>query len=319
MAETDILNPINWQALGYPFNPNPSYGFSRKMSNNRLMQRPRLGPFITRDVGNAGHSFPLSWVNTDLTTARRVVKFYHDFRNGYFTFVNPDWGGRNFVGRFTSEPEAVETANGKWTIQGALFEEIPTARMLTYPNDWVNDGHPLNVVDDFFTGGTPTPRVAFMQGAWTLTQVDFPGVTGGLSATDPTSYVGYIAAPIAGDWAQTQYTGWGFQMLFPLANAYGVVNIYLDGVEVVTGLDLSTGGCASSLSSASVIGVTSAGILMTSGRGFGVTAAYVQVAVQNVSLDIHLVKVQVAGGPYTATPSSGGGTSAIFPPLEYMY
>ena len=312
MAETDILNPTNWAALGMPFNPNPSYGFSRKMSNNRLMQRPRLGPFITRDVGNAGHSFPLSWVNTDLSTARRVVKFYHDFRNGYFTFINPDWGGRNFVGRFTSEPEAVEVANGKWTIQGALFEEIPTARMLTYPNDWAHDGHPLNVVDDFFTGGTPTPRVAFMQGAWTLGQIAFSGF--GVPATlDPTTYVGIDVAPAAADWAQTQYTGWGFQMTFPLAQTYGVVNLYLDGVEIVTSLDLSNGTCVSS--SAIVNLNVTAGVPHPT---------WVNVTVTNVPLDIHLVKVQVTGttggtfGP-TALPSAGGGTTAIFPPLEYMY
>lgn len=314
MAETDILNPTNWVALGMPFNPNPSYGFSRKMSNNRLMQRPRLGPFITRDVGNAGHIFPLSWVNTDLTTARRVTKFYHDFKHGYFTFINPDWGGRHFVGRFTSEPEAVQTANGKWTIQGCTFEEIPTARMLSYPSDWANDGHPLNVVDDFFPGGTPMPLVAFMQGAWTLQQGIFYS-TSATPLTDPASYGGFINAPAAGDWGQVQYTGWGFQMTFPLALSNGVVNVYLDGVEIIAGLDLSNGTCASSTSVVSLAVVTLPSVITRHVTG-------VQVTVVNVPLDIHLVEVQVAtttGGAGTALVSAGGGTSAVFPPLEYIY
>lgn len=302
MAETNILNPIDWQAQGMLFNPNPSYGFSRKMSNNRLLQRPRLGPFITRDVGNAGHVFPLSWVNTDLTTAQRVVKFYHDFKGGYFTFINPDWGSRHFVGRFTSEPEAVQTANGKWTIQGCLFEEVPTARMLAYPSDWINDGHTIYVVDDFFVNGGFRPTVALMQGGW----LAISSSPLGLSSVDPSSYI-WQSAGVAGTWAQMQYTGWGFKMTFPINvtnGFFGNLNVYLDAVMIVQDLDLSTGIATGG----------SANIALSISLKQGTTIPqYVTLTVTNVPLDIHLVKVAYAG------PGSSGGTAIVFPPLTYMY
>ncbi len=295
MAETDILNPLNWHALGFAFNPNPSYGFSRRMSNNRSMQRPRLGPWITRDIANAGHIFPLSWINTDITTAQRVVKFYHDFKNGYFTFINPDWSNRQFVGRFTAEPEVIGTANGKWTIHGAQFEEIPTARMVVYPYDFANDGHPINVVDDFFPGGVPNPLVALMQGTW-VTHLN--PTLGAPSATDPTAYEAFNVTPAAGDWAQTQYTGWGFQMVLRLANTLGAVHVLLDGVQILTSLDLSSGAAAATTGLAAL--TVAAGVSVT------VTAL-------NVPLDMHRVKLVYAG------PSAAAGVSILYPALEYIY
>jgi len=207
--------------------------------------------------------------------------------------LNPDWDGRNFVGRFTSEPEAIETANGKWTIQGAMFEEVPTARMLVYPNDWANDGHPINVCDDFFPLGVPKPLVALMQGTW-ITQLN-PKLAGP-SAADPTAYECIDVTPAAGDWAQTQYTGWGFQMTFRLAATLGAIAIALDGVTLTT-LDLSTGVATGSTGIVSVV----------------VTGAAATVTVTNVPLDIHLLKVAYAGA------STAGGVSIIYPALEYMY
>ena len=123
MAESDILNPLDWPAAGLTWNPNPSYATSRKASPNRQIQRPRMGPWNTRDILNGGHVFSMSWIGTDLTTKQRIDQFYHSFKGGYFTYIDVDSGGRHFVGRFTSEPEAAETANGKWNIQGVTFEE----------------------------------------------------------------------------------------------------------------------------------------------------------------------------------------------------
>jgi hypothetical protein len=299
MAETDILNPPGWQVtVNGGMNPNPSYGFSRKPGANRQQQRPRLGPFFSRDVGNGGHVFPLVWVGTDLATAQRVTKFYHDFKHGYFTFINPDWGGRHFVGTFTSEPATIETGNGKWTIQDATFEEVPTARMLQYPNDWANDGHPINVVDDYFPQGSPAPRVALMQGAWVL-QLD-PRISGA-SATDPKAYEAFNAVPSGGDWAQMQYTGWGFQMTFRMANTLGKIHIALDGVEIVTALDLSA-GTASATTAVASIAVSAFGSFSS-----------VTVTAVSVPLDIHLVMVTYAGA------GAAAGVSILFPALEYIY
>ena len=304
MAETDILNPANWQLGGFVFNPNPSYGFSRKPTNNRLLQRPRLGPWITRDVGNGGHIFPLSWVNTDITTAMRVVRFYHDFKSGYFTFINPDWSNRHFVGRFTAEPEAIETANGKWTIQGATFEEVPTARMLCYPNDWTNDGHPINVVDDFFPNGSPAPLVALSSSTGAAWVLQISPTYAGASATTPTAYEAFNVTPVAGDFAQMQYVGWGFQMTFRLAPTLGNINILLDEVALVTDLDLSTGALSGAHG-----GAASAQVGLTLNGSASVT-----VTVTNIPLDMHRVKVLAPGNA-----GAGTGVSVLYPALQYIY
>ena len=249
MAETDILNPPDWQSQGMPWNPNPGYGFSRKLGANRQTQRPRLGTFASRDVGNAGHSFTLQWIGVPLWMVQRILQFYHSFKHGYFTLIDADNNGRHYVGRFMSEPEQTHTANGKYSIQGLVFEEVPTARMLNYPSDWQNDGHTINVVDDFLN-----PLVATMQGDWVPNVVG--GSTAGVTSTAPSAYEMYDFGGAVGDWAQLQYTGWGFQIAFRLSGTLGAVDIFLDGVQLVTGLDLSSGATASASSPLVTLAVT---------------------------------------------------------------
>jgi hypothetical protein len=295
MAETDILNPTNWRDYGW-FNPNPSYSSGRKPTNNRQIQRPRMGPYNSRDLLNGGHIITMLWAGADLATVQRVEKFYHDFKDGYFTYIDVDNAGRHYVGRFTSEPEPRQTANGKWAIQSITFEEYPTARMLQYPCNFGIWGHPLNVADDNLK-----PRVALMQGNWSMEVSPlFPG--GSTSA--PAQLEAYNAAPAPGDWAQTQYVGWGFQMNLRLAANLGAINIFLDGTQIVTGLDLSTGNVT-----ATVVGVTLT--LVPPIINSLPTVARVQMT--NVPLDQHRVKVYAAGA------SVAGGTAVIYPALEYIY
>jgi hypothetical protein len=306
MAETDIFNPLDWQAAGFAFNPNPSYGFERKMGANRQVQRPRLGIYPTRDVMNGGHIFSLAWINTDFTTAMRVVQFYHDFKDGYFTLIDPDWNQRQYVGKFMTEPNVGHPANAKYTFQGVVFEEMPEARMLVYPSLELY-GHPINVVDDWLN-----PRVALMQGNWVI-QVS-PSAPGGSTLSTPSACEAYDAAGTAGDYAQVGYTGWGFQMTFRTAAGLGKVDISLDGALLLSGLDLSTGAVTGGTFAFSTRANSLAALAVPAPilSGFSVSPS-VTVSFPSVPLDMHVVTVTAAGA------GAGGGSSIIFPQLVYSY
>jgi hypothetical protein len=294
MAETDIFNPTNWTAAGLIFNPNPSSGFTRKMGANRQLTRPRLGIYPTRDIENGGHIFQLGWINTDLTIAERIVQFYHNFKDGYFTLIDQDWNQRQYVGRFMNEPEGGHTANGKWTYQGIQFEEMPRARMLVYPSLALY-GHPLNVADDYLS-----PRAALVQGAWAI-QVS-PLAPGGSTTSTPSALEAIDVTPAAGDYAATAYTGFGFEMNLRCGAAMGKVTVYLDLVGIVVGLDLSNGTYVSVATGVTVTPTSVSGVL-----------SYVTVAFTNVWLDLHRVMIQYVGA------SAAGGVSITFPQLTYAY
>ncbi len=292
MAETDILNPADWVGAGLDFNPNPSYSSPLVPGDNSQTQRARMGAPYTREVSNFGHTFTLQWIGTSPSIKDRVVKFFHDFKSGYFTYIDIDGNGRQYVGRFTSRPNPSQAAHGKWNIQGLTFEEMPQARMLVYPSDFSIYGHPINVVDDWLG-----LRVAAMVGSWAAQPV--PGAT---SVTDPTQFEVFNAAGAVGDWAQVQYVGWGFQLVFRTAPTLGKVDIYLDGIVLVPGLDLSNG-----ISIAGVAVTAPATVTLTTG------SLFITVTAANVPLDIHRVKVYASGA------GAGSGTSILFPQLRYIY
>ena len=232
MAETDILNPVAgwWDVLGD--NPNWSYGWTRKTATNKRLARPRLGRRYSRELLNAGYSMTLNWIDRPYSTVLYLKKFYEQFQGGYFTLIDRDGGGRHHVGNFTSEPVGVETANDKYTVQGLIFEECPQARMLIYPSDFAASSHLIYSVDDYLE-----PLVA-TQGAWTP---QLAPTMAGTSLSAPSSYEMLNAAPVAGDFAQIEYVGWGFQMLFRSDPLLGMCDIYIDGSIYIAGLDLSTG------------------------------------------------------------------------------
>jgi hypothetical protein len=297
MAETDILNPVQgyWPELGG--NPTWDYDYNRKKGNNAQRKMPRLGPWISRDIANAGHSFTWNWNNRPLAVIQRLERFYDDFKNGYFTLIDWDNGGRHYVGCFTEPPNVKQLGHLMFSVQGLSFQERPRSRMLKYPNDFTVSGHPLNVVDDDLN-----PRVALMEGAWVLQASPLAGA--GASANDPKTFEAFNAEPAVGDWAQTQYTGWGFQMNLRLANTLGTVNIFLDGVEIVTNLDLSNGTSAF---------VNAGAGLQVNPPALPTLPRTVTVIAVNVQLDQHRVKI------VASTPSASGGTSVVYPALEYIY
>jgi hypothetical protein len=298
VAETDILNPKRgyWDELGD--NPNWNYGWIRKTASNKKLAQPRLGRRYSREVMNGGYSASLNWIDRPFSTVQYLKRFFEQFQGGYFTLIDYDGCGRHHVGNFTSEPNAVETANGKYTIQGLTFEEAPQARMLTYPNDWANSSHWIFSVDDYLD-----PQVA-SQGTWT------PQLTPAMAGTTlnaPSSYEMYNPTPIYSDFAQVEYVGWGFQMTFRTVPSFGTVSIYVDGHLLITQLSLTTG-------------VSPGGTFADPTNPFAVDGIYTAPAVAGgfvqclqLPLDKHRVKVipNVAfGGP--AKP-------VLFPAIQVMH
>ena len=119
----------------------------------------------------------------------------------------------------------------------------------------------------------------------------------------PSALEAYNASAAVGDWAQTQYVGWGFQMKFRLASNLGVVCIYIDDNEAVVDLNLTTGAAASFGSPLVVSSVTA---------GSGGSPSSVFVGGAAVPLDIHRVKV-------VASANNPAGAGIIFPQVTYLY
>lgn len=301
MAETDILNgslengqviPIRGWSNVLGCNPNWSYGWIRKTASNKKIAQPRLGRRYSRELANAGYSANLNFIDQPYAQVLRLKRFYEQFKNGYFTLINWDGFGRHHVGNFTTEPNEVETANGKWTIQGLLFEEAPEARMLEYPSDWVHSSHTILTVDDYLV-----PLVAnasSVTAAWSAVQT--PAMAG-TSLNNPASYELLNATPTAADFAQAQYVGWGFRMAFRTGSGLGQFSLYLDGTLLIT-IDQSTGLRVGS-------GALPAGLALAGGV----------VTMLEVPLDAHRVKMvalAVAG-------SIGSGTGVAYPALQVMH
>lgn len=237
MAETDILNPVQkwWDVL--KDNPNWNYGWIRKTAANKVLAKPRLGRRYSRELLNAGYSGTLLYLERPYSTVLYLKRFYEQFQGGYFTIIDYDGCGRHHVGNFTTEPKEVQTSNGKYAIQGLEFEECPQARMLEYPSRFDISSHSIYVVGDYLQPdiGYMDPHVA-TQGAWLAALT--PAMAGS-SVNQPSSYEMLNAAPAGGDFAQVEYVGWGFQMVFRADPLLGLVDIWVDGSIYIAGFDLS--------------------------------------------------------------------------------
>jgi hypothetical protein len=289
MAETDILNPVRawWPAIND--NPNPSYGFTRRANQNTVLAKARMGSPYSRDTMSDGFAFMMTYVDRPWTTVLRLKRFYEQHKGGYFTYIDWDGGGRHHVGRFTSPVNAAETGNNKYTVQELLFEEMPRARMVEYPADFVNWSRQINVVDDFLAPAAAW--YSYTNPTWAL-QID-PSLVGP-SSSDPSAYELFSATPTVGDWAQIEYVGWGFQINFRQNVALGNVLVYVDDVVTIS-IDLSNGSQVAipGIGMALPAGVTLAGGLLTSPQ---------------MPLDTHRVKI-VTNGAVTGKTAIG----AIFP------
>ena len=241
---------------------------------------------------NQGFAFEFNYVDRPWTTMLRLKQFYERFKNGYFTYIDWDGGGRHHVGRFTTPVNPQETSNGKYTAQGILFEEMPGARMVTYPNDYVNWSRTINVLDDYLN-----PQVASFSAAPNAWVTQINPTLGAVSSSDPTAYELYNANPTAGDFAQVEYVGWGFTMTYRIAENFGLVYLFIDGVQVLE-LDMSVPQSGGFYGAAGVFqGTYTDGVFATS----------------LMALDKHRVKLVASGAA-----GAGGGNAIIYPPITVI-
>jgi hypothetical protein len=233
MPETDVLNPIPGYDVALGDSMNPSYGFTRKRGSTQLHKKAIGSSPWTRETQNTGHTFTFSWLGRTWACVQRLKWYYEHYEDGYFTIKNWDAGGRCYTGRFTSEPQEVETSNNKWDVQGVTFEEMPQAPMLVYPADWDHD----SVM--FFVNNDRGDQKLAVNGTWTEVAAVAPAVTlGGLvrgaGSTLPLPAIAMTNAGTAGEWAQYEYRGYGFQLYLVKGPEFGKADVFLDGALLTT-------------------------------------------------------------------------------------
>lgn len=226
MPETDILNPTTTWESDIEDSMTPDYGFTRKRPSTLLKTKAIGGTPWTRETQNTGHVFTFGWRTRSWACVQRLKQYYEQYQDGFFTIVDWDGGGRNFVGRFTSDIAEVEVGNGTWAVEGVTFEEMPGVPMVTYPSDWNHESILFNVSNDFGDQKLAT------SGAWTLGAVAAPQITlGGILRTSlPTAVMNDPGT--VGDWATYEYRGYGFQLWLVAGPAQGQCNVFLDGTLI---------------------------------------------------------------------------------------
>lgn len=261
MPETDILNAtVAWEE-DIEDSMTPDYGFTRDRKSTLLRTKAVGGSPWSRETQNTGHSFSLSWIGRSWACVQRLKWYWEQYEDGFFTIIDHDGGGRHFVGRFTGDSfPMIEKGNSLWDVQGLAFEEMPGAPMVTYPSDWDHDGVLLAIANDFGDQKVAT------SGAWTQATAAAASLTlGGFARTNLSTAAMTNPGTTAGDWVQYEYRGYGFRLYMLTGPGYGKADVYLDGVL------LQTVDCYAAANTGPVLVLTE----------------------QNVSLDLHRVKVMV--------------------------
>ena len=213
MSQLDILNPTPTHPL------NPDYGFQKKRPLTHLSAKANQGAPYFREITDTGHQFSLNWNDKLASHARKLKWYYEQYRDGFFTLIDHEGGGRHYVGRFSLPVEPVPTSHNHWAVQQVLFDEVPSAPMLVYPGDWNNDAIWRGSVNDF-----GDRMVAGVSGTWTLNP----------SAYAKSGFIFQDAGTTTTDQAVYVYVGYGFQFWAPTGPAYGLASLFLDGVQVAT-------------------------------------------------------------------------------------
>ncbi|MGO8759366.1 MAG: hypothetical protein ACLQG3_14700 [Terracidiphilus sp.] len=226
MAQTDILNPTPTHPL------NPDYGFQKKRPLTHLNAKANQGSPYFREITDTGHQFVLSWNDKLATHARKLKWYYEQYRDGFFTIVDHEACGRHYVGRFSQPVEPIPTSHNHWSVQQVLFDEVPLAPMLIYPNDWNNDAIWRLLLNDF-----GDRMAAAVSGTWTL----------GANALAKSEYLFTDAGTVTTDQCSYVYAGYGFQFWAPTGPACGQATVLLDGTAVGTIDFYSAAAAASSM------------------------------------------------------------------------
>ena len=273
MSQFDVINPTPTHPL------NPDYGFQKKRPLTHLNAKANQGPPYFRELTDTGHQFSLNWNDKLMHHARQLKHYYEQYRDGFFTLIDHEGGGRHYVGRFSQPVEPVPTAHNHWTVQGVLFDELPGVPMLQYPSDWVNDAIWRLAVNDF-----GDRMVASVSGTWTLT-------------TDANAKSGYHfsdAGTVTTDQAAYVYVGYGFELWAPTGPACGQATILLQTLGI-------SGSVATSVGTVDFYSSSS-------------QASKMLLQVQNVPLGIHVVTLQ----PLNTKNSASSGYTVWFDALKVM-
>jgi hypothetical protein len=231
MPATDILNPTTYWDEAIEDSMTPNYGFSRKRAATKLTKKAVGGTPWTRETQNTGHVFTFSWTGRTWACVQRLKWYFEQYEDGFFTIIDWDGGGRQYVGRFTSEVTPVETGNGMWDVQNVTFEEMPQQAMVAYPSDWVNDAIAFFVANDF------GDQKLAVSGTWSetaRTAVAGSQGTEHVSLAVGTAYTTMDSTGTLGDWACYEYRGYGFRLYMLKGPTFGYADVYLDGVYVET-------------------------------------------------------------------------------------
>ena len=210
MPQSDILNPTPRHFL------NPDYSYARKRPLTHLNQKANRGVPFFRDITDVGHQFLLSWQDRPVEAADKLKWYYEQYRDGFFTWVDHEGGGRHYVGRFSTDVEPMPTAHNHWDIQMVTFDEIPGVPMLKYPHRWDKDAVWALLMNDFGDVMVQT------SGSWTLTA----------EAGSVSGYRFYGANNTPTDFAAYQYYGYGFQFWSRNGAGLGIGALSLDGTAL---------------------------------------------------------------------------------------
>ncbi len=214
MPASDILNTSPTDPL------NPDYGWQKKRPTTQSVLKANAGAAYFREITDIGHQFALNWGTTNdsqklWTDIARLKRYFEQYRDGYFTLVDYEGNGRQFVGRFTTPVEPIPVGHNRWAAQNVIFEEVPGATMLEYPSDWTNESIWRYCLNDF---GEVQPAVDDPTN-WSL-------------STNSLDAGGYeITSGVTSAWAQMAYVGWGCQVWAPQEPDRGIAAVYLDGVS----------------------------------------------------------------------------------------
>jgi hypothetical protein len=211
MSQFDILNPTPTHPL------NPDYGFQKKRPLTHLNAKANQGAPYFREITDTGHQFSLNWNDKLASHARKLKWYYEQYRDGFFTLIDHEGGGRHYVGRFSQPVEPVPTSHNHWAVQQVLFDEVPLASMLVYPGDWQDDAIWRLLLTDF-----GDRMVAAVSGAWTLTA----------DASAKSGYHFADAGTVTTDSAAYCYVGYGFQFWAPTGPSGGQANVLLQTMNL---------------------------------------------------------------------------------------
>lgn len=246
-----------------------------------------------REIMDVCHQFVMSWgmtIDSAKATAdiKRLKWYYEQYRDGFFTLIDYDGGGRNYVGRFVTPVEPIDVGNNRWAVQQVTFEEVPGVNMLAFPSDWTNDAIWRNVLSDF---GEMQPAVDnyahWLLEQWTATGGYGEGLYGVGAYSGPVQGGWDLRSNVTSAWVQLAYIGYGVQVWCTRDTNRGIAAVTLDGVSL---------GNIDQYSAAGNIGLE---LLLTQ---------------QNVPLGLHILQLSVTG----TKNSASSGYYCTFNSLKVM-